>query len=86
MSRSQKTVQAVHGAAEYLIRESGFSWDNGTVILKKVPDENGLMEQINKIIKLNIPYRVFKEPDMDNSVTSIAVIARHHIFKELPLL
>ena len=86
MSRSQKTVQVVHGAVEYVIREKGYSWDNGTVLLKKVPDEKGLLEQINKITKLNLAYRVFKEPDMGNTITSIAVIARQYLFKELHLL
>lgn len=85
---SQKTVQAIHGAAEYLIRNKDTSWDNGTVVCLKAKNEDHLNTIKNILDKKDISYNLFREPDLKNSLTSLAVVlnSRNNCLSNLPLL
>lgn len=86
LSRSQKTVQAVHASAEYLLHEKDTRWDNGTVVCLKVRDEKELLNLEVQVRGMAIPYRTFREPDTGNDVTSLALVEEKGFFPELSLL
>ena len=86
LSRSQRTVQAVHASAEYLLYEKDLNWDNGTIVCLKVKDEQELLKVEDRIKSLDMPYRSFREPDTGNDMTALALIGEKNLFKELTLL
>ena len=85
LSRSQRTVQAIHASAEYLLHEKDHIWDNGVVVCLKVKDEEELVNLERKIKCWEIPYRTFREPDTGNDVTALALVGKNNLFKNLQL-
>jgi len=85
LSRSQKTVQAIHASAEYLLYEDVYNWDNGTVVCLKVRNEEELLELEERIRSMSIPYRSFREPDTGNDMTALALVGEKNLFRELTL-
>ena len=85
LSRSQKTVQAVHASAEFLLYEDVYNWDNGTVVCLKVRDEEELLHLENKIKEMQRPYRTFREPDTGNDMTALALVGEKNLFRDLTL-
>jgi hypothetical protein len=86
LTKSQKTVQSIHAASEYLLKENGHGWSNGTVVCLKVRNEFELNILTNKLKKENINYRTFFEPDLNNSLTAIALVSENKMFDNLTLL
>jgi len=93
LSKSQKTVQAVHAACSFLLEVGNcfycselITWNNGTVVCLKVKDEEMLIEKEEKIKEMKIPYQTFTEPDLGNSKTALALISKIPFFNDLPLL
>ena len=88
LTRSQKTVQSVHAACELMLRfrHADHSWDNGTVICKKVDDEKNLFDCEFYLSRIGKKYEYFKEPDFDNKKTGISFLSYVDIFENLPLL
>ncbi len=82
MSPAQQAVQAGHAVAEFLLSHN--IWKNSTLIYLGVKNENELEKWKYKIRKF--PHSVFREPDIDNEMTAIAVMADRKIFKKLRLL
>ncbi|MDB4330159.1 hypothetical protein N9948_00330 [bacterium] len=87
LTRSQKTVQAVHAAAEYLQKEKT-DWDNGIVVCLKVSDEKELVKLKEKIQEEDRTIKCFYEPDLDNTLTAIAKVCYKdsEFFRHLQLL
>jgi peptidyl-tRNA hydrolase len=85
LSRSQKTVQAIHASAEYILYEDLHDWDNGTVVCLKVRDEQELLELEDRIKSMSLSYRSFREPDTGNDMTALALIGKKNLFRELTL-
>jgi len=85
LSRSQRTVQAIHASAEFLLKEDVYNWDNGTVVCLKVKDEEELLHIENKIKAMQRPYRTFREPDTGNDMTALALIGENNLFRNLTL-
>jgi len=85
LTRSQKTVQAIHASAEFLLYEDVYEWDNGTVICLKVGNEDELLILEKRIKGMNKPYRTFREPDTGNDMTALALVGEKNMFKELTL-
>ena len=90
LSRSQKAVQAIHAAADFLIYEreerESQGWDNGTVICSRVSDENELIECEKELKKKWVSFCTFKEPDIGDQKTATAYISTENLFPNLPLL
>lgn len=86
LTRSQKTVQAVHASAEFLLKEDIYNWDNGTVVCLKVRDEDELLDLETRIKSMSLPYRSFREPDTGNDKTALALVGEKNLFKELSLM
>lgn len=89
MSQGQKAVQSGHAIAQYLIDHnphlSGL-WTNGSIINLELGSEKSLKKWINKLELLNLKYSLFREPDMNNEITSIAILHKGDIFRGIPLL
>jgi len=80
-----QAVQGGHALAEYLLKESS-SWTNGTLIYLGVKGLNQIKNLRNRFKNEGIPYREFKEPDMDNQITAIATDMNNRYIKKLNLL
>jgi peptidyl-tRNA hydrolase len=87
LSPSQKAVQAVHAAAEILLKEKTM-WNNGIVVCLKVSNCQDLIHLKDTLDKLNITSRCFFEPDIGNEITSLATIqnSKFKLFRSLQLL
>ena len=86
LTKSQKTVQSIHAASEYLLKENGHGWSNGTVVCLKVRNEFELNILTNKLKIKKISYQTFLEPDLNNSLTAIALVSEKRMFDDLSLL
>ena len=73
-------VQGAHCVAEFMLNNK--SWNNDYLIFLKA--------DINKIVRKlelkGIEYIGFKEPDLDNKLTAIAVLENGSLFKRLKLM
>jgi len=87
LSASQKAVQAGHALAEYLLKVKNFKWPNGILIYLTVDNEMKLKNLMQEMDMKDINWIGFKEPDINNEYTAIAVeTKRKTLFKNLPLL
>lgn len=73
LSYAQQSVQSTHAAIE-LYRQQGhvISEQHPHLVLCGVPNEGVLLNLFRKIRSLHIPVVMFREPDLDDSVTAIA--------------
>jgi len=85
LSRSQKTVQAVHASAEFLLHENNHTWDNGTVVCLKVRNEEELLNIESRLKNNTLTYRSFREPDTGNDMTALALVGEKDMFRDLTL-
>jgi hypothetical protein len=84
LSPAQQAVQAGHAVAEYLLRGPEHKWDNGTLIYLGVPNEERLQLWKDKLEARDVPFVVFREPDIDNEITALSSIpTNQNIFKNL---
>ena len=81
---SYKAVQAGHAVAAWLLHDQ--SWKNETLIYLTVPNEVSLYRWAYKLDFKDIKWVGFREPDIGNQLTAIAVKSDGQIFKNLPLL
>lgn len=75
-------VQGGHVVAEWLLSHPDQDWNNSYLIyvsadIQKWKDKLDLME---------IDYTEFKEPDLDNQITALAVLNNDKMFKNLKLV
>lgn len=87
LSRSQKTVQGIHAAVEFIMHEKT-SWNNGTVVCLKVSDENELKLLKRTMESRNLSFKTFIEPDFGDSLTAVATVQPNDcdLFTTLQLL
>lgn len=85
---SSPPVQAGHCVAEFCLKSDlAKEWNNNTLIYLEVENLERLNQLIFKLSEKNINYYEFKEPDIDNQITSICTIINDKkIFKNLRLL
>jgi len=74
-------VQGGHVVANFIKDFPGF-WQNEYLIYLYADVEKWK----NKLEKLNIPFSVFNEPDLNNKLTALAVLDHKNLFKNLSLL
>ena len=72
---SHPAVQAGHVVAEFYKDYPGFSqlWNNQTLIYLMVNTKRKLYNLMHKMDRNGIIYTYFKEPDIDDEITAIAV-------------
>lgn len=77
LTPGQQAVQAAHAAIEFQHEHPEISkhWNTNSkyLVFLSVPDENSLMFLLEKIKILDLKYSIFREPDMNNQATAIAV-------------
>lgn len=70
-------VQSVHAAIEFIFQypEESLTWHfkSNHLACLSVNNESCLLELIEKLKISNIKYSIFKEPDIDNEITAIAI-------------
>ncbi len=88
LDTSYQAVQGGHALAEFLIKnpDTQTEWSNGTLIYLGVKNEEELERWIYKINKKNINYAKFREPDIGDQITSIALYYDGKLFSKLKLL
>lgn len=79
---SYQAVQAGHAVAEFMLEHT--LWKNSYLIYLGVKHERELEKWLYKSREL--PHAIFREPDIDNEMTAIAVLAETDTFKRLNLL
>jgi len=84
LSPSYRAVQAGHVVAEWLLYDQ--SWQNETLIYLTVANEFSLYRWAAKLDFRGIKWVGFREPDIDNQLTAIAVLSDGKIFRNLELL
>ena len=85
LSESQRSVQAGHAVAQWMM-DYPQKWNNEYLIYLGVDNLKSIEYWINKLNKINLEYSVFKEPDMNNSITAISCVSNSKIFSKLKLL
>lgn len=93
LSNGQKAVQSIHSAITFIFKFPllAFKWwiSSNIVVLLGIENENQLITTFNQLKQLKLPIVEFREPDMQNQLTSISTIlptSQGNIFKDLPLL
>ncbi len=75
LSLEQQSVQAIHASIEtarLLGNDKEEKWEHPHLVLCGVENENALKNTIQRLVKNNIPFSYFVEPDLNNEITAIA--------------
>jgi len=87
LSKSRAAVQAGHALAQFLL-EHKTPWSNGTLVYLAAANEVHLNSLKDKLFDKT--HSEFREPDLGNQLTAIAVLGSQHSetsdFEALPLL
>lgn len=75
-------VQGGHAVAQYILEHPNQTWDNSYLIYLYAD----LYEWYKKLSYLGKDYSIFREPDLNNSITAIAVEDEGILFKDLKLV
>ena len=84
LPKSYQAVQAGHAVAEWLLCDQ--TWQNETLVYLGVDDENELLNWKERLDFKNSKYAEFREPDIGNQLTAVAVLTDGKIFKKLKLI
>lgn len=87
-SKGYMAAQGGHAIAEYLIEHKPHTngeWRNNYLIVLQA-NERDFEKILWKLEQQNIKHSKFHEPDLDNKLTSIAVLNNCKLFKNLKLL
>jgi len=92
LTDADQAVQACHVAMQFMMDypESARSWhaQSNTLVLLTVENEQGLQRIIDRAFDLNVRTAAFREPDLNNALTAIALEPsdkNQRICKNLPL-
>jgi len=83
---SQQAVQGGHAVAEYLLSYPNTEWRNGTLVYLGVSDKEDIDKWQFRLDLEDVPYSIFREPDMNNEITAISSVYDESFFKKLQLL
>ena len=75
-------VQGGHVVAQWLLNHPNQSWNNSYLIYVSAD----INKWKNRLDLLDIDYTEFKEPDLNNQVTALAVLNNDKMFKNLKLI
>lgn len=75
LSPGYQTAQTAHVIAEWAIKnpEKAQKWDikSGSLICLETPDAETLTNLTTEATKLNIPFTIFREPDIGDEITAV---------------
>ena len=72
-------VQGGHVVAQWLLEHPNQKWDNSYLIYLKC----NLYSQRRRLVKLGKDFSEFKEPDLNNKLTAIAIEDSGRLFRNL---
>ena len=75
-------VQGGHVVAEWLLQHPNQDWNNNYLIYLSA----NISKWKERLDVLEVDYTEFKEPDLDNQVTALAVLNNDKMFKNLKLI
>ena len=75
-------VQGGHAVAEWLLNHPLQEWNNNYLIYVSAD----ISKWKQKLDILEIDYTEFKEPDLNNEITALAVLNNDKLFKKLQLI
>ncbi len=77
MSAGYQMTQSLHALADftqqYPQQTKEWAETSNSLVVLSVKDENELTQFIHKLSQFNIKYSAFREPDIDNQLTAIAI-------------
>jgi peptidyl-tRNA hydrolase len=77
----QQAVQSTHAAINFIFEHMGRAgpwFENSNYLVQlNVSNEHELLKLIEKCDKLGLAYTVFREPDLNDSITAIAIEPSH---------
>ena len=85
ISIAQQGVQMAHVAALFAASHKNQDWEKTTFVCCTVEDEEWLKIVINKAVLKHYTYTAFIEPDLDNTITAMAVLHDGNSFDSFPL-
>lgn len=90
LSPGQQAVQACHALREFVEQHPFIDrkWfdESNTLVLLEVPDEKTLVRLGIKAQRAGVPFTEFREPDIGNELTAIAVApSGRRLCRRLPL-
>lgn len=90
LSNAQKAVQAGHAIAQWMIEHhSKKEWNNNTLIYLTIPNEQDLTDWFEIAKMKQLQCSCFREPDMNDQMTAIAILADEKskkMFAKLPMM
>jgi peptidyl-tRNA hydrolase len=90
LSRSQQVVQSAHAAIEASAQYHSEQQEHPSVIVLGVKNESKLHKFKDYVEENSLKYKLFREPDMDNELTAVAVFPvsedQKKMFKKYQLL
>jgi len=86
LTPGQKTAQACHAAAQYLLDNPDTEWDNGYIICLEAKDHDALLTLQDRLESKDKLFSKFYEPDMDDELTGIAAVDCGKSFSNYKLL
>ena len=75
-------VQGGHAVAQWLLEHPQQSWNNSYLIYLKC----NIFSMKRRLMKLQRDFSEFKEPDLNNALTAIAIEDSGKLFKNLKLV
>lgn len=75
-------VQGGHCVAQYLIENGNKEWNNDYLIYLYADLDYWMW----KLDRLGIKFSIFREPDLQNKITSISILNNGELFKHLKLV
>jgi len=90
LSPGQQAVQACHALRAFVEEhpDTDREWfdESNTLVLLSAQDERALKRLGTKAVMVGVPCSEFREPDLDDSLTAIAVApSGHRLCKRFPL-
>ena len=90
MSPGYQLVQSVHGLADFAAEHPNAfrDWQSGTntLVCLSVPDEPALEKLLQKLEVYGVPVTPFREPDVNNQLTSFCILGTELIRAKLRYL
>ena len=83
LSPEQQAVQAGHAVAEFILRGPATHWNNDDLIYLHVQNEDELFYWGDRLERKGHEWVGFREPDMDNELTAIAVECNGRTLRKL---
>jgi len=90
ISPGYQLVQTAHGIANFAAEhpEAFLEWQRGTntLVCVSTPDEASLEKLFNKLQPYGVPMTAFREPDIDNQMTSFCILGTELIRSKIRFL